>query len=103
MKLLKTFIIIIITTFIFSYTIEKSGYYEYNLQTKKNLTEKEIKEFEKDIKEGKNIDIKKYMKDNNTNYSNTLTKTTSNISIKLNKYIKLMLTDSFNIFEKLIK
>ena len=102
-KLFKLFVVIIITTFIFSYAIEQSGYYEYNLQSKRNLTNKEIKEFERDVKEGKDIDIKDYMKDDNIDYSNNLTKATSNMSIKLNKYIKLILTDSFNIFERLIK
>ena len=102
-KTLKFISISLITIFIFSYVVEKSGYYEYNLQNKKNLTEKEIKKFEQDVKDGKNIDIKEYMHNDTNNYSNELTKTTSNISIKLNNYIKLVLTDSFNIFEKLLK
>ena len=93
----------IIILFIFSYTIEESGYYEYSLNNKKNLTEKEIKQFERDIKEGKEIDIKDYLQDNTTDYSSNLTKSTSNLSIKLNKYIKIILTDYFDIFKKLIK
>ncbi len=101
--ILKFISTILITTFIFSYVIEKSGYYEYNLQSRKNLTEKEIKEFEQDVKDGKDIDIKDYMHNDTTDYSNNLTKATSNMSIKLNNYIKLVLTDSFNIFEKLVK
>ena len=102
-KIIKFIFTIIITIFIFSYVIEESGYYEYNLQNRKNLTEQEIKEFEQDIKDGKDIDIKNYMQKANQDYSNNLTKATSSMSIKANNYIKLILTDSFKIFEKLVK
>lgn len=102
-KLLKTIIYSIVLLFIFSYIIEESGYYEYNLNNKKNLTEKEIKEFERDVKEGKEIDLKEYLKDNKTDYSSNLTRKTSNLSIKLNSYIKVILTNYFDIFKKLIK
>ncbi len=102
-KIFKFIIYSIILLFLFSYTIEESGYYEYKLHNKKNLTEKEIKEFEKDIKEGQEIDIKKYLQDNTKDYSSNLTKSTSNISLKLNNYLKIILTNSFDIFKKLIK
>ena len=102
-KIFKFIIYSIIILFIFSYTIEETGYYEYNLHNKKNLTEKEIKQFEKDVKEGKEIDLKDYLQDNTIDYSSNLTKSTTNISLKLNKYIKIILTNYFDIFQKLIK
>lgn len=102
-KIIKFISLIIILAFLFSYIIEKSGYYEYNLQNKKNLTEDEIKQFEKDVKEGKNIDINDYLKDNTIDYSNKLTKTTSEVSLKLNKYLTKAINNTFNIFGKLIK
>lgn len=102
-KIIKLVATITILAFLFSYAIEKSGYYEYNLQNKKNLTEEEIEQFEKDVKAGKDIDINEYLKDNTIDYSNNLTKTTSEMSIKLNKYLKKFLTNSFDIFGKLLK
>ena len=102
-KIIKFISITLIIIFIFTYVIEQSGYYEYSLHNKKDLTEKEIRKFEKDVKEGTEIDIKDYIHDDTTDYSNNLTKTTSNMSIRLNNYIKLILTDSFKFFEKLIK
>ena len=102
-KILKTIIYSILILFIFSYTIEETGYYEYKLNNKKNLTEKEIKQFEYDIKEGKEIDLKPYLEDNTTDYRSNLTNKTSEINIKLNKYFKLILTDYFDILKKLIK
>lgn len=102
-KILKTLIYLIIITFLFSYSIEKSGYYEYNLQQKKNLTAKEIKQFEEDIKNGKEIDLNTYLKSNTKDYTSNLTNTTSKLSIKLNKYLKKTIHNTFNIIEKLIK
>ena len=102
-KLIKLLIITTIIIFIFSYTITNSGYYEYNLYNKKNLTEDQIKEFEKDIKKGERIDINKYLNNPQIDYSNKLTKATSNASIKLNNYLKKVLIKSFHILEKLVK
>lgn len=102
-KIIKLLVYIILIAFFLSYIIEKSGYYEYNLQNKKNLTEEEIKQFEKDVKEGKDIDINNYLKDNKIDYSNKLTKTTSSVSIKLNKYLTKAINNTFDIFGKLIK
>ena len=102
-KIIKLLVYIILIAFFLSYIIEKSGYYEYNPQNKKNLTEEEIKQFEKDVKEGKDIDINNYLKDNKIDYSNKLTKTTSSVSIKLNKYLTKAINNTFDIFGKLIK
>lgn len=101
--LLKLILFILISTFLSAYLIEKSGYYEYNLQNHKNLTEKQIKQFEKDVKEGKDIDINNYLTNTTTNYSNTLTKTTTDLSLKFNNYLKTFLTNSLKVLEKFIK
>lgn len=102
-KILKFISVITILIFLFSYFLENSGYYEYNLQTKKNLTEEQIKQFEKDLQEGKNINIKNYLETNTKDYSNNLTRTTSNTTLKLNKYLKQFLTEGFDIIGKFIK
>ena len=102
-KIIKLFIYIIILTFMFSYIKEKSGYYEYNLQTKKNLTEEEIKKFEQDVKEGRDVDITDYLKDNTTDYSNNLTRATSKLSINLNEYLNKAISNTFDILGRLIK
>ena len=102
-KILKFLIEVILIVFIFSYVIEKSGYYEYNLQSKKNMTEEEIKKFEKDIKEGKKLDIKNYLNETKTDYSNNLTRSTSTFSLNLNKYLIKIITNTTNFFSKLVK
>lgn len=94
-NLIKVLAIIIIFIFLYSYFIEKSGYYEYNLRNKKSLTEEQIKQFEKDVKEGKNINIDSYLKETTIDYSNQLTRRTSEVSLKLNDYLKNILTNTF--------
>ena len=102
-KIVKFIVYAIIIIFLYSYFIETSGYYEYSLQNRKNLTEAGIKQFEEDVKAGKEIDLNNYLSEANIDYSNKLTQTTSNASIKLNNYLKEFLTNGFGIFEKLVK
>lgn len=102
-KLLKFLGGIIILIFLFSYFIEFSGYYEYNLQNKKNLTEAQIAQFEADVKAGKEIDLDSYLSETTIDYSNSLTRSTSEASLKLNNYLKRILTGGFDILGKFIK
>lgn len=51
----------LLMTFFTLYTAGKAGYYEYTNNEKKVLTEEQIKKFEEDIKEGKQIDIESYL------------------------------------------
>lgn len=102
-KILKYSMILLVTVFLLSYFIEKSGYYEYNLQSQKNLTEAQIRQFEADVKAGKDISLNDYLKDTTVDYSNKLTRTTSEASIKLNNYLKEFLTSGFKILEKFVK
>lgn len=102
-KILKVICISIIIIFLFSYFIEYTGYYEYNLQNKKNLTESQIKKFEEDIKLGKEIDLNNYLKEEYIDYSNSLTRTTSQANLRLNDYLKKFLTGGFDILGKFIK
>ncbi len=94
---------LITVTFICSYVVSQSGYYEYNLQSKKNLTEKEIKQFENDVKEGKDVDITDYMKDKTVDYSNNLTRTTVKVSTTINKYLKKGIESVFKILNSLVE
>ena len=93
----------IILIFLCTYFIEYSGYYEYNLQNKKNLTESQIKKFEEDVKLGKEIDLNNYFTEEYIDHSNSLTRTTSQANLKLNEYLKNIITGGFNILGKFIK
>ncbi len=102
-KITKFFIEVLLIVFIFSYVIEKSGYYEYNLQSKKNMTENEIKKFEENIKKGKEVNVKDYLNEVSIDYSNNLTRSISMFNLNLNRYLIKTINNTINIFSKLVK
>ena len=93
-KKLELLIIVIIILYSACYYVACSGYYEYHMQERTILTNEKIKEFEKDVNEGKDIDIKEYLVDPEADYTNSLTNlvySISNNGTKLTrKIIKLL-------------
>ena len=93
----KIFIIILASLFIFFVILliaQQQGYYKNRNEKAKVLTEEQIKNFEKDISDGKKIDIKKYVLYENKNYSNKISKNVYKASLTLetviDKTIKLI-------------
>ena len=84
----KYILIIIILIYIVSYYVANSGYYEYHMQEKTILTNDKIKEFEQDVKNNENIDIKDYLVYEEIDYTNKLTNLVYNISTKGNEVTK---------------
>ncbi len=102
-KILKMLFICLIILFSLAYLIEKTGYYEYHLQQKKNLTSEQMKQFEKDVQEGKKVDLNQYLEKTVVDYSSSLTRSATAVSLKVNKTINFFLKDGLKILEKFIK
>jgi ABC-type dipeptide/oligopeptide/nickel transport system permease component len=87
--------------FLAIYFSQKTGYVEYASRKQSQLTEKQIKQFEKDVAEGKEIDLKQYINQNYDNYQNKL----SNINLKVSeiteKSISTIIQKSFKIIGKM--
>lgn len=79
---LKTIFILVFLLFLALFIASKTGYYEKSVKDKTYLTNKKLKEFEKDISEGKNVDAKDYFP-KEVDYSNVFTKSANNISNKI--------------------
>lgn len=88
--------------FLCSYFIETNGYYEYHLSKQKELTSNQMEQFEKDVKEGKDIDLNSYLTNDYVDYSNSLTRRASEVSLRLNDYLKRMIGNIFRVLEKLV-
>lgn len=101
--MLKFVAMLLFLAFIVAYSIGESGYYEYRLSNKKNLTDEQIEQFEQDVKDGKDIDITQYLKDNKVDYTNTLSRTTYKVSSKLNKVLKKGIEGIFKYVNKLVE
>lgn len=78
----KTLFILVFLLFLALFIASKTGYYEKSVKDKTYLTNKKLKEFEKDIIEGKNVDAKDYFP-KEVDYSNVFTKSANNISNKI--------------------
>ena len=78
----KTLFILVFLLFLALFIASKKGYYEKSVKDKTYLTNKKLKEFEKDISEGKNVDAKDYFP-KEVDYSNVFTKSANNISNKI--------------------
>lgn len=92
-KLIKIITMTLLISFFALYIMTSGGYYEYKLNNQNILTEEAIKQFEKDVKEGKQIIASNYIKEQKT-YSNKanilaneLSDLISNIYDKIMKFL----------------
>lgn len=93
---LKTVLILFLIYFTL-YIMDNLGY--YNIASKnKVITEEKMKEFESDVKNGKSIDIKEYVRDE-TNYKNIY----SNIGYQSSLFIDNALNKGFKNIGKVLK
>ena len=87
-KILKTSLIFLFVIFITLYITHVSGYYEYELHKKVELTNEQIEQFENDIKNNKYIDVNDYVDNTIEDYSNNFSKLSSSFSNFTSKYVK---------------
>lgn len=102
-KLIQFLFGIVFIIFLCSYFVERSGYYEYHLGNQKRMTDEAISQFEQDVKNGKEIDLNDYLEDTKIDYSSRLTRTTTDVSIKLNQYLKRFFGGAFDVLEKFVR
>ncbi len=97
-KLFKGLFVIAFISFLISYIIEVSGYYEYNLQNRTILTSEAMKRFESDINEGKDVLLEDYVVSETKDYSTSLTRGTNRVSMGVNRALKKGIEGVFKIF-----
>lgn len=101
-SIFKVGFIVITVLFIVSYIVSETGYYKYSLRRRMVITSDRIKEFEEDIKNNENIDIKNYLDDDRVDYSNKITDFVYNISDKSNNIAKKTIRYFFKKLENLV-
>ncbi len=79
----------------------ETGYYESKLNEKTMLTEEGIKQFEQDVREGKNVDINNYITEKNRDFSNGATKTGVFLSSIVQDFMSKGITGMADLFKKL--
>ena len=88
--------------FLIIYYSSSSKYYEFSNHKKISITNEKIEQFEKDINEGKNVNINDYVKDESKDYSNNLTKVGDFISNNLFDISEKVVKISYNFISKVI-
>ena len=96
-KIVKYIIGSMFIAFVISYVIEKSGYYEYNLQNKTIMTNEAMARFEKDIADGKDVTLEDYIVTTEKDYTSNLTRTTNKVSTRVNVFLKKGIEGVFKI------
>ena len=101
-KWFRAILLILFLMFLGLYISANAGLIDYQAKYKNKMTEKEIKQFEEDLKNNVNIDIKDYIKTGNKEYSNNVSKTTYKISRTIGNIVKDTLNLIFNSVDKAI-
>ena len=95
------FILILFFIYIGLYVMDSMGY--YNIAAKnKIITDEKLKEFESDVKNGKEIDIKNYVRDT-TNYKNAYSNLGYNLSVGIDNVLNKGFKKAGDILKKLFQ
>lgn len=101
-NILKFFGIILLLSFMFLIIASKSGYYEYQLSNKRAMTDEAIARFEKDVSEGKYIDLNNYIDSENKNYNNKISNMGNSLSNTVSSAISKCFSFLFDYLNKQI-
>ena len=102
-KIYKFIFMVFFISFIVVYFSELTGYYEYQNHKKSTLTEEKIKQFEKDVAEGKEVDINDYVVVEEKNYNNGLSKLTSKLSDGISNLVESGVENTFKFLSNLVE
>ena len=97
-KISKKILVMLLISFSAIYISEKTGYFEFQQHSKKEMTEIQIKKFEQDVKSGKNIDIDEYITYDKKDYSSPVSKVGDAIS----RNVSHVVTDGINMTFKFL-
>lgn len=90
------------TFFVILLLAQSQGYYKTRSEKAKILTDEQIKNFEKDIRDGKSIDVKKYVLYEDKDYTNDVSDSVYSMSLKLESVFDATVRLIFNSASKAV-
>lgn len=102
-KFLNFIFIILLLSFLVVYFSEITGYYEFQNHKQTVLTEEQIKQYEKDIASGKEIDLIEYLSVDTVSYKTNLSKIMSKISEGISKIVQSGVETTFKFLSNLVE
>ncbi len=88
--------------FLALYFTQTTGYYEFEQKKITTLTEEQIKKFEQDVKDGKQIDIENYLDTGKKNYDNKISSISLSLSQKIEDAVTSGIEYLFQAVEKVV-
>lgn len=85
------------------YVSEATGYYEFEQHKKVTLTQEKIKQFEQDVADGKEVDIKDYMGEKEMDYQTKISQAGLKISESIGKYVQGGLETTFEFLNQIME
>lgn len=101
-KIFRVSFIILFAVFLTVFVSNKYGFYEYQKHEQVTLTSDQIKKFEQDVKDGKEIDVENYLKDINKNYQTKLSQAGLNVSNSLAGIVKTGVDSIFKYIDSVV-
>jgi len=102
-KWFKYTLLVLFLLFLGLYFSSNAGLIDYQAKYKKSLTEKQIKQFEEDVKNNVNVDIKDYIDTDREEYSNGISNATMKISKTIGEIAQSILNFTFDKVEKTMR
>ena len=94
LNIIRLIVLILVFLFFVLYFMQASGYDEYTRNRENMLSEEQIREYEEDIKEGKDVTIKDYLNKDKVNYDNKV----SELGLDLSYLIETDFNKGMNAF-----
>lgn len=85
------------------YISQATGYYEYEQYRNAVLTKEKIAQFERDLADGKNIDVNDYLTNDLPNYENNISKLGLNISDGISDVVVEGIAGTFEFLSRLVE
>ena len=101
-KIFHGIILFLFLSFLVLYFAQAGGYYEDLNKKKTTLTEEKIKEFEEDVKNGKEIKVENYVVNMKKNYDNKVSSFGLFTSKVFAKYFKKSMNAIFGGIDKMV-
>lgn len=87
-KVFKWTFLFFLVIFLTLYFSQLTGYYEFKNYERMSMTQEQIRQFEEDIKNGKEVDIKDYTVNTEKNYQNRFSKAGLTLSTGISDLIE---------------
>lgn len=102
-KLFKFCFLFSLLFFLALYFSQATGYYDFKEHKKVILTNEQIKKFEEDVSNGKNLNIEDYLSNTDKNYQNKTARFGLKISESIGDYAKKGIEVTFKVLNNMVE